>query len=333
MVSERQRRQYLEAMGISVWMARRPIPHALDAPLPPVEEAPGQAPGGHGERLHALLDNIERASGSEIDAPSTASSPASGAASGLASDAAAASTSDTASDAPSDVHTPLRSARALLDPPAASPDAAEPVSQRPIEQEPSGVDVDSTRQAGSSEPLRFTIQVAALEGRWLLLLARERGLERHEQGLLEAALAAADIHSSKTLSFERFGWPMMEGLPAVDALDEARQGFRAFLAGRRARGWHPERILLFGRLPVLETVLDIDQATSRLLSLPFWQGPSLEALGAFEGRRELWRLMAPWRQWWHWSENAEGQGVEHQGEGEQGADRADEANGETPNER
>lgn len=283
MLSERQRRQYLEAMGISVWVARRPIPHALEAPLPPVEEAPRQAPPDHGQRLHALLDDIESAPAAPAAEPPVAQNAAGAAAPSAPARRPGAS---------------RRSARALLEPSAEPSEVVEPGPHE------APADTPAPREAANGEPLRFTIQVAALEGRWLLLLAREGGVELHERKLLEAVLAAADIHSSKALSFEPFGWPMMEGLPTVDALDEARQGFRAFLAGRHARGWQPERILLFGRLPVLEEVLDVDRNSSRLLSLPFWQGPALEALSTFEGRRELWRLMAPWRQWWHWSEDA-----------------------------
>ncbi|MCA1770918.1 MAG: hypothetical protein LC652_13595, partial [Halomonas sp.] len=56
MTTEPQRLQYLEAMGLTAWVARYALPNARPTPacewaLP--EAPPAEAPG---ERLHALLD-------------------------------------------------------------------------------------------------------------------------------------------------------------------------------------------------------------------------------------------------------------------------------------
>ncbi|MBE0490489.1 MAG: hypothetical protein IBX53_15590, partial [Halomonas sp.] len=56
MITEPQRLQYLEAMGLTAWVARYALPNARPTPaceweLP--EAPPAEAPG---DRLHALLD-------------------------------------------------------------------------------------------------------------------------------------------------------------------------------------------------------------------------------------------------------------------------------------
>ncbi|MFC0268845.1 hypothetical protein [Kushneria aurantia] len=285
MVSERHRRQYLEAMGIGLWVARRPLPNALDRPLPEVE-APADAddtPADHSQRLHALIDDAAEEPSAETSATEARTAPG-----------------DVSSDASTSA-TP-RSARALLDgPDAASSSPSAPAASGGETRERDAADsLAATHEApdGDRQALRFTLQVAALEGRWLLLLPRERAPSDTELRLLEAILAAVEARSSRPLSFQQFDWPMMEGVPVSDPLDEARQGFRAFMAGRRERGWVPEQVLLFGRLPALEQVLDIADGHSRLLDLPLWQGPALEALSDADSRRELWRQMESWPRWW-----------------------------------
>ncbi len=283
MLTERARRQYLEAMGINLWVARHPLPNALASSLPALEEAPDSVEKSlnHHQRLHALID--------DIDHPETAAERA----------------VPVPEAAPHEPPKPARSIRALLD--AGKEEKRERFAAAPV-QTPSEPDVRSEPPASVAsenavvraphEPLRFSLQVAALDGRWLLLLARDEALTSQEEILLNAILLAGGVQPSESPACQRFGWPMMEGLPVDDALDEARQGFKAFLAGRRARGWRPERILLFGQLSALDQVLDVQGGQSRVLDLTLWQGPSIESLKEAPARRALWAAMGEWRAWW-----------------------------------
>lgn len=282
MVTERARRQYLDAMGIHLWVARHPLPNALPSSLPEVEAvADDEVPQDHHQRLHALID--------EFDRPESASMP-----------------TPAAPETPSrETGRPARSVRALLDNGRNKHDVAADSAPVSAAAAPVLEDTDTPPRdvapspAGSPhEPLRFAVQVAALDGRWLVLLARDEALTAQEETLLKAIFQAGGVEPSASLSCQRFGWPMMEGLPVDDALDEARQGFKAFLAGRRARGWTPERLLLFGQLPVLEEVLDVHDGQSRVLELPLWQGPALESLETASSRRALWAGMGDWQRWW-----------------------------------
>lgn len=284
MVTERARRQYLEAMGINLWVARHSLPNALASSLPEVEEVADSrtAPLDHHQRLHALID--------EFDRPQANPEPATPAPEATPHDAAR----------------PVRSIKALLDTDRGQQNDA-PVtvpavrSSAPVAEEnspPAASEVAEPVTRLPHEPLRFSLQVAALDGRWLVLLTRDEALTSREETLLGAIFQAGGVEPAAPLSCQRFGWPMMEGLPVDDALDEARQGFKAFLAGRRARGWNPERLLLFGQLSVLEEVLDVHDGRSRVLDLPLWQGPALDSLGEASSRRALWAAMGEWRRWW-----------------------------------
>ncbi|GHC28482.1 hypothetical protein GCM10010082_22360 [Kushneria pakistanensis] len=288
MVTERARRQYLDAMGINLWVARHPLPNALASFLPALEEAPDSPDEAlnHHQRLHALIDDIDHPESAPQGPMPERPVPAPEA-------------------TPRDPSAHARSIRALLgtDTDEAAVRPAVPTAQPPSEPTPqvepeTNVAPEAAVPRAHHEPLRFSLQVAALDGRWLVLLTRDEALNAQEETLLNAILQAGGVQPSAPLSCQRFGWPMMEGLPVDDALDEARQGFKAFLAGRRARGWRPERILLFGRLSALDEVLDIQDGQSRVLGLPLWQGPSIESLKEAPARRALWAIMGEWQTWW-----------------------------------
>lgn len=284
MVTERARRQYLEAMGIHLWVARHPLPNALASSLPEVEEVADSrnVPLDHHQRLHALIDEFDRPEATPE--PKTPSPEAT----------------------PHDTARPVRSIKALLDTdkgkqdnvPVTVPAARSSAAVAEEDSPPAASEVAEPVTRSPHEPLRFSLQVAAIDGRWLVLLTRDEALTAQEETLLNAIFQAGGVEPSAPLSCQRFGWPMMEGLPVDDALDEARQGFKAFLAGRRARGWNPERLLLFGQLSVLEEVLDVHNGRSRVLDLPLWQGPALDALDKASSRRALWAAMGEWRRWW-----------------------------------
>lgn len=241
MTGEPQRLQYLEAMGLTAWVARYTLPnasptHACDwePPEPPPEV-------GHGERLQALLDEAR-----EQPAASPPEPPA----------------QERAARAPR----PGKARAALLgdDAPPAAP---------ATDIEVAGPDADRAPQ----EALRFAFQVACLEGRWLMLLPGEQAPGRSQLRLLANLLRAAGIDSPLPV-FQDFRWPLQEGLSVQEPLEEAREGLKAFIAGAGRRGWAPQRLLIFGRDEVLNRVLALENDHCPLFELPACQEPSLAEL-------------------------------------------------------
>lgn len=272
MINEPQRLQYLSAMGITPWVARYCLPNALATPTcewPLSEEPETPAPA---QRLHALLDELPVAS---VPAPDVAESSR-----------------------------PVRrgKARALLEGGEREPDAATDTPSTTASAD-TPHEAAAVPQAGhTTEPqqaLRFSMQAAALEGRWLVLLAQPEPPDGISQRLLGNLLRAADIHLGEPPAFQAFQWPMMEELPVEAPLEESRDGLRAFIEGRRRSGWNPEYVLLFGDDPVLAKVLEIHDERSVLLDLPLWQGPALAELGVdANAKRELLPQLGKWREAW-----------------------------------
>lgn len=269
MTTEPQRLQYLEAMGLTAWVGRYRLPNARESeacdwslpdPTPPI------SPGQH---LHALLDEAERAAGQRVTSarqalPNTAEDAAQGA----------------AARAPV-----VGRARELLNP--LPPDAAD---QAPVAE---------TAVGEASEPLRFAVQVACLDGRWLVLLPARHAPSPVEMRLLTNLLRAVGIAPRHPPSFQAFAWPLEEGLPVEAPEEEAKAGLQAFIEGAGRRGWAPERVLLFGRDDTLERLLGVDDGRCTLLDLPGWQGPALDELAASAAaKRALWPRLAGWREAW-----------------------------------
>ncbi|GKW50235.1 hypothetical protein [Halomonas sp. NCCP-2165] len=260
MINEPQRLQYLEAMGLTAWTARYRLPGAAETPACDwPEEAPvaAQAPRA---RLQALLQ--------EPAAPTHAPAEATPQASTQASTQA----SPEATAGPGRAKALLGEAPQALvaTPPEAQTHAAQPV-------------VPVASPAAPQRALRFSVQLMALEGRWLVLLPEAPNAS--QQRLLNNLGRAAGLPLAAP-ALQRFDWPLMEGLPVEAPLEEAREGLKAFIAGR---GWHPERLLVFGLSPELGRVLAIDGERSEGLALPAWQGPSLaELAGDGEAKRGLW---------------------------------------------
>ncbi|SDM06792.1 hypothetical protein SAMN05661010_03244 [Modicisalibacter muralis] len=289
MTTEPQRSQYLEAMGFTAWVSRYRLPNAAPTQacewLVP-ESVPAQPPA---QRLHALLDDAEPASTSARE-PSDRSLPS---ARHGASQAGRAR------------------ARALL---AAEGIAGEPDSEGVADSTPTAEQALAS-QASAALPaektaavsLRFTLQIAALDGRWLILLPDHREPDTGALRLLGNLLQAARIVPGDAPAFQVFRWPMMEGQPVEAPLDEARDGLRAFVEGRRQRGWRPERLLVFGEDETLAPILELDNGHCRLLGIPGWQGPSLQELSqSATAKRELWPHLHGWRDAWHRTEDGEG---------------------------
>nr|WP_163501052.1 hypothetical protein [Halomonas socia] len=161
-------------------------------------------------------------------------------------------------------------------------------------------EADSATAPGEpQQALRFSLQIAALEGRWLVLLPQPSVPDATDLRLLSNLLHAAGIHLAEPPVFQAFHWPMMEELPVEAPLDEARDGLRAFLDGRRRGGWRPERLLLFGEAPALAPVLAIEAGHCGLLKLPAWQGPALAELGRDgDAKRALLPRLGEWREAW-----------------------------------
>ncbi|MEQ6918604.1 hypothetical protein [Halomonas aquatica] len=266
MTPEPQRLQYLEAMGLTAWVSRYRLPNALATPAceweqPEPQDAAHQAPG---ERLHALLDEAAEARVAAPAVPPAEPEPRQRPPAGPGK------------------------ARALLGdmvPAAETVSSSEQASSRPAQ--------------APGEALRFTLQVACLDGRWLILLPQEAPPVPAEVDLLRHLLLASGVLPEQMAAFEAFRWPQLEGLPVEAPLEEAREGLQAFLAGRRRRGWVPERLLVFGEDAVLDDLLALTEAHCPLLALPAWQGPSLgELCGSAAAKRSLWPRMSGWRQAW-----------------------------------
>jgi hypothetical protein len=260
---EPQRLQYLDAMGLTVWVARFRLPNAR--PTEPCDWSPPPqvAATPPAERLHALLDEADQAAVRQPAPP-----------------------------APREPRTALPGrARQLLGEGAAKAEAdASEVAELNHPARPSG------------EPLRFTLQVACLDGRWLILLPGARPPDTVSLRLLGNLLRAAGVVHGQQLAFESFHWPQMEGLPVTSPQEEARQGLQAFIEGAGRRGWAPERVLVFGRDATLDGLLGLKGGHCTLLGLPGWQGPALaELAGSAEAKRALWPLLAGWSEAWQGS--------------------------------
>ncbi|WP_111412844.1 hypothetical protein [Billgrantia lactosivorans] len=260
MTTEPQRLQYLEAMGLTAWVARYRLPHArpTEACEWELPERPAASPPA--ERLHALLDEADAAARQPPPTPSAVEPPRGA--------------------------SPKR-ARQLL---GIAPDSEAPTS---------GGGTTPAPSSPAQEPLRFTLQVTSLAGRWLVIVPRSAAPEAAEAQLLGNLLQAAGIGIETPLTFETFRWPPMDNLPVEAPLEEAREGLQAFLEGTRRRGWALERILVFGQEATLDRLLDATQGDFELMGLAGWQGPALGELAqSAAAKRELWPTLLAWRRAW-----------------------------------
>lgn len=277
-MGEPQRSQYLEAMGLTAWVSRYRLPNALETPRCEWQEAPDEPRQPPAKRLHALLDDANEAAAQAPPQPAAAidatPTPRAGA--------------------------PIKRARALLgEPPADEPQPAE-LKAPPVAVDPPVGSPDHSAEEAPGEALRFTLQVAALEGRWLVLQVADGAPPADARRLLSNLFKAATIETAQPPVFETFRWPLMDDIPAQAPFEEAREGLRAFIEGRRRRGWQPERLLLFGAHDDLERVLEIVEGRSRLLEIPAWCGPALdELIVSADAKRALLPLLAEWREAWH----------------------------------
>ena len=283
MTPEPQRLAYLDAMGLTAWVARYQLPNARETEAcdwPELE--PEEAPARGTDRLHALLDDSVASQGS-ADAPEQAAEPV----------------ERPENAAPSGPRGP-RKARALLG--DIVPESGDSTSVAVPETDM------STEEPG--EALPFACLVGCIDGRWLVLVAQTNPMSAEQQRLLGNILRAAGVHSEQHPVFEILHWPLAEGLPVRQPLEEARQGLKAFVTGRGRRGWKPERVLMFGTDETLARVVDDDDGESRTLELPLWQGPSLASLLAgAEAKRALWPQLENWKALWNQADAEPGSGA------------------------
>lgn len=275
-----QQLQYLEAMGITAWTARYRLPHAAEtlacewsAP------APAAVPEPPVQRLHSLLDDASEAGiAPPVSAPMPEARPRSG-----------------------------NRAQTLLETAGAGVTVAETTLSTPLPVAPS-TNVSTAPVASTiptQEALRFTLQVTALDERWLIILVQPKPPTATERRLLNAMWCAAGIYADHTASFIDFQWPMIEGLIVESPIIEAQQGIKAFLDGRARAGLIPQRLVLFGddnaSMKAVNQVLALDdEAQSSLLSLPVWSAPSLSTLqGSASEKAALWPRLHALGQQWH----------------------------------
>lgn len=255
-----QQLQYLEAMGITAWTARYRLPHAAEtAACEWPDAAPAVVSEPPVQRLHSLLDDASAVTAAppvQVATPEPRA-PSVGRMRALLDTAEAATVADDA-----ELSTP-HSVSAVTDlstPPVA---ATTPTVQ---------------------EALRFTLQVTALDERWLIILVQPKSPTATEQRLLKAMWTAVGIEADHVEPFIDFQWPMIEGLVVESPVIEAQQGIKAFLDGRARAGLVPQRLVVFGNddeasMKALSQVLALDDKEhSTLLSLPVWQAPSLSTL-------------------------------------------------------
>ncbi|MCE8003803.1 hypothetical protein HOP53_13220 [Halomonas sp. MCCC 1A11081] len=272
-------------MGLTAWVARYQLPNARPTEACEWTLPERAAPAPPAERLHALLDEAEAAP-RQVPPASTAGESAR--------------------------PRPPRRARQLLgiepEGEAAETDSA-PVSAKTVNAdapspEPSPETSPETTPGISRQtqkPLRFTLQLACLAGRWLVFVPQPSAPDVAQSELLSNALKAAGIDAPTPLAFETFRWPPMENLPVEAPLEEAREGLAAFVEGTQRRGWSPERVLIFGHDETLARLLEMSEGEGRIepLGLPGWQGPGLDELvQSAAAKRSLWPTLLAWRQAW-----------------------------------
>lgn len=296
MISEPQRLQYLDAMGLTAWVARYQLPTArpsevCDWPeLRTEQSTEGQPKVAPSERLQALLT------------PEASPAPVS-----------QAGQARSESEAPSRASMPRR-ARALLD--DLTPENAEAGRPTPEVASQAGTKTQqvatTTERASSPESApraqaqaepswQFSLQVACLDGRWLVVTPGQQALSAVEVRLLANLFAAAGMALEQPPSLEDYRWPPVTGaslqVMSQDPGQDARDGLCAFLHGRqRLAGWAPRRAFAFGMDETLEALLAIDGQHSATLDLPLWQGPELGTLStSAEAKRALWPRLLAWR--------------------------------------
>lgn len=213
-------------MGITAWASRYRFANARSTeqsewqlPAAPEKPAPGQ-------RLHALLETSAQPVEPRRPEP----------------EAESRLDSKPGSESPAANEPALSRARALLDGSASDATSGGQGASRAVAQpEAAGSTTSSSASADAGEapaqalvdPLRFTLSLAVIGGRWWLMLPGERPLSAAGQTLLEQMLRSVALPPSWS-PLSRLTWPLMD-VPAVDPAGEAREGIQVFCAGQARR--------------------------------------------------------------------------------------------------
>ncbi|WP_251976987.1 hypothetical protein [Salinicola avicenniae] len=280
MTPDPQRLQYLEAMGIAAWTSRYRFVNARATEQGEWQPAGRPAQAAPGERLHALLEDAQRA-------------PAAPPAEAVAS--ADPSPTETKGPTGSESVPATSRVRALLgdqtpetSPATAAADDSEIVEAR----EPEVL----------ADPLRFSLSLGVIGERWWLMLPGERALSPQDEALLCQLLQAAGL-PPRWRAVATLDWPLM-ATRVADPAGEAREGIQVFCAGQAQRnglsidgaivveGDAAWQALLERDYGSSESVAELDFATFR------WPHPADLRLSAAAKRAAWQRLQsasAAWR--------------------------------------
>ncbi|WP_110686183.1 hypothetical protein [Salinicola aestuarinus] len=276
MIADPQRLQYLEAMGIPAWVSRYRFSNARPTEQGEwVEPARGEKPAP-GERLHALLDrpepNEETRRRPEVNPTGDASS----------------APAETADPAPQGERTSR--ARALLEAETGIAESRTPAPTAAAA--PAPVAETAAEAASPAEPLRFSLNLAVLGGRWWLLMPGERALSKPGEALLQQMLSAAGL-PARWQALANLRWPLMS-TPTPDPEGEAREGIEVFCAGQARRN----ELTIDGAIVVgNEAWASLVDTQSTTLAVHRWPHPD-DLLGDVRAKRESWsRLCATGDGW------------------------------------
>ncbi|MGJ8514934.1 hypothetical protein [Carnimonas bestiolae] len=284
-----QQAQYLDAMGITLWVPRYRLPNAQassECEWPESQAAPDTAST---QGLHQLLKDAETAQTSAV--PTTPHQP------------------EAAEVPPQQGGGAQHSAqiRSLLTPDAQkadqapTPDHEVAPSADAAQPPPSEQATPAAASAEPQAPLRFAFNALMLGQRWLILTT-DGAFTAPVLAFLDAVLSAlGEPHRTATRPVD-FHWPMIDGFSSEAPLEEAREGMRAFAEGRKHQGGAPECVWLFAdpqdeHAQVLSEVLNIAEGRSQLLSLPMVRAASLDdVMTSADAKRQLWRQLLPIQQ-------------------------------------
>lgn len=287
MISEPQRLQYLDAMGLTAWVARYRLPNARSSEAcewPEPSFGPGAERGAEAPQAVAPSERLQALLRPE-SSPAPASRPA---------------PAHRETGAASRASMPRR-ARALLDDmaPEGAPQAESQARGGSPPRAEEASSPDSAPQVGVQPSWQFDLQVACLDGRWLVIIPGQQAAAT-EVRLLANLFAAAGMPLEQPPSLEDYRWPPVKGAPLAaasqDPGQDARDGLCAFLSGRQRLGWAPRRVFVFGMDETLAALLAIEGEHSATLNLPVWLGPALGSLStSAAAKRALWPRLAAWR--------------------------------------
>lgn len=286
-----QRAQYLEAMGLTLWVPRYSLPNALESEGCEWPEAVVAEHKGHSERLQDMLKEADQPRQS---APAQASHDTAHVEGAARPDIRALLKGSPAEDQPTPASDQDLAAPTQSTPGEASTDPA-PASVGPDNSESTTVEASPSAPA-SKHPLRFSFDSMVLGNQWLVLSVGEY-FDDQATRLVDAMLSAiGEAERTPSLHVD-FSWPIVEGFLTDDPRAEAGEGVRAFVEGRQFAGAELKGVLVFAaadddRSAPLIDVLGMAGQQSELLEMPVVLAPSLSELySSGRAKREVWKRL------------------------------------------